>query len=78
MRTWDRVLTIPGYLVQGIKDNGMEESYDDTGIRVEADDLRISIELSTGLEVLLDGHQRIIVASDGALHIEALVEIKAE
>lgn len=72
MKTWVSILTIPGYLVQGIGDNGMVETVDDNGKTVDSDDLRISIELSAGHKVLLDGCQRIVLKDDGDLEIQTL------
>lgn len=73
-KTWVKVLTLPGYLVQGIGDNGMDETVDEN-TTVESDDLRISVELSAGMKVLLDGDQRIIVKDNGDLEIQALIDL---
>lgn len=74
-KQWTRLLTIPGYLVQGIGDNGMVETYDEQGELIESDDLRISIKLSAGYKILLDGNQRIILQDNGNVIVEAYVKV---
>ena len=75
--TWIQVLTLPAYLIQGITDCGMVESWEvtpgnDAPNCIEKDDLRIAIELSAGVNILLNGQNRIILESNGDLRVEML------
>lgn len=72
-KEWRHILTIPGYLVQGIGDSGMYETEID-GER-DKDDLRISITIST-MEIVLDGHMRIVLKDNGDIEIQSFVEVK--
>jgi len=61
---WHDVITIPAYLVQGIDDAGMIECNDDK------DDLRVSIELSGGMVVVLPTSSRIVIDEQGDFIIQ--------
>ena len=61
---WNDVITIPAYLVQGISDAGMIECNDDK------DDLRVSIELSGGMVVVLPTSSRIVIDEQGDFIIQ--------
>jgi len=61
---WNDVITIPAYLVQGIGDAGMIECSDDK------DDLRVSIELSGGMVVVLPTSSRIVIDEQGDFIIQ--------
>ena len=61
---WNDVITIPAYLVQGIDDAGMIECNDDK------DDLRVSIELSGGMVVVLPTSSRIVIDEQGDFIIQ--------
>ena len=74
-KTWIRTYSIPQYLVQEFGDNGIVEMYDENNNKVDCDDLRISLTLSSGLKVLLNGHNRLVLDKDFC-HIEELVESK--
>lgn len=74
MKTWKSVLTLSGYLIQGITDVGMMETYEDDGTPIDKDDLRIAIELSGGQVVVVPGAARLVPDDNGDLTIEVLVE----
>jgi len=71
-KTWLTMYRIPGYLVQGFGDSGTSETVFDDGAE-EKDDLRVHLELSGGVKVLLSGQLRIIINADGDVFIEKLV-----
>jgi hypothetical protein len=71
-KSYKPVLLIPQYLVQGISDGGMSEVHTDE--HVEKDDLRVAINLSGGVQVLLDGECRLVLSAKG-LTIELLMEV---
>ncbi len=73
VRTWNRAFLIPNYLIQDIGDHGMEEVYDEEGHKLDSDDLRVSVTLSTGVSILLDGYSRIVACPEG-MWVEFLSE----
>ena len=75
MKIYRTAYSIPAYLVQGFGDQGMEYTKDED--IVENNDLRVTIELSAGLHILLDGQCRIIMDKDN-IHIQYLCEVNDE
>jgi len=65
---WSDVITIPAYLVQGIGDAGMVEYVAPEG--EDKDDLRVSIELSGGMIVVLPISSRIVIDKQGNFIIQ--------
>jgi len=70
-KTWDHICKIPAYLIQEISDNGTFETYDGN-VLIDSDDLRISIILSGGHQILLPPASRILLCDNGDMIIEAL------
>jgi len=66
-KAWQTVLSIPAWLVQGVHDRGMDETIELSGEISDSDDLRVAIELSGGVDVLIDGHSRVVVNGENIL-----------
>lgn len=74
-KVWKRLVFVPSYLIMEISDSGMEEIYEGRKpVCVEKDDLRISLILSAGMEIVMDGGR--LVATEDGMWIETLVDIK--
>lgn len=63
--------TIPQYLVLSIGDDGMSHVTD--GEEKETDDLRICVNLSGGMSVLLDGECRLVFTQEG-IDVQYLID----
>ena len=61
---WRSRMVLPWYMVLSIGDRGKEETFDGEG-NVESDDLRLSIELPTGVQLLLDTDCRLLLQDKG-------------
>ena len=70
---WRRILVVPNYLVQELSDNRPSLLLMD---KVDSDDLRIAIILSSGVPIILAGDQRIVITPSGDLAIETLFSVR--
>ena len=61
------IMRIPSYLVLGFTDIGTTIDKDDDGNIIDKDDLRIVIELSGGLNIIIDGNTYLSI--DGDYHV---------
>lgn len=75
MKSWKPTITIPHYMILNFTDMGIEETYDNDNKRIDSDDLRIAIELSTRYHVILPDNGRIIIDDEGNIIIEQLMEM---
>lgn len=76
MKTYRTKFIIPNYLVQGFGDDGMHHEEDSKG-NVDTDDLRVSIKLSGGLGILIDGlngKPRLII-DEYYIHVQYLADV---
>lgn len=75
---WVEVLLIPRYMILDIGDNGTLETYEQDNekqTRIEADDLRISIGVPSGVRILIPGNGRLVICENGDIIVEALMEV---
>ena len=75
---WKKVLVIPKYMILDIGDNGKTEVYEQDNekqTRIESDDLRISIGVSSGVRVLVPGNGRLVICENGDIIVEALMKV---
>jgi len=75
-KQWYPVYAIPAYLIQNFGDSGLIECHhsnndDSKKIEVEKDDLRITVELSGGIKILLNENCRVIL-NENELVVEYL------
>ena len=66
---------IPSYLVQEISDDGMFHA--EHGGKIETDDLRVCVEISSGIKILLDGICRLVMTEEN-VEVQYLVEVEKE
>jgi len=66
---WKDGITVPSYLIQEVGDSGMFEKVTEDGT-VDKDDLRIHLELSGGMFLLLSINSRMVMLENGNILLQ--------
>ena len=66
---WKDGITVPSYLIQEVGDSGMFEKVTEDGT-VDKDDLRIHLELSGGMFLLLSINSRMVMLENGDILLQ--------